>query len=68
MSFSSWQEFLQMGGYGFYVWAAYGLTLLVLGGAVLAPLLRHRQLLRARARQARRERQQGIRINESRST
>lgn len=59
-----------MGGYGFYVWAAYGLTLVVLGAVVLAPLLRHRQLLRTRARQARREQRQrqGIRVNESRST
>jgi heme exporter protein D len=54
MSFSSWSEFLHMGGYAFYVWSAYGLTLVVLGGALLAPWLRHRQLRRDLARRERR--------------
>ena len=30
------QEFLNMGGYGAYVWSAFGLTLAVLGFNVLA--------------------------------
>jgi heme exporter protein D len=58
MSFSSWSEFLQMGGYAFYVWTAYGLTLAVLGGAVLVPLLRYRRLRRETARRERREQRQ----------
>ena len=58
MSFSSWSEFFHMGGYAFYVWTAYGLTLAVLGGAVLAPLWRHRRLRRELARRERREQRQ----------
>lgn len=54
MSFSSWSDFLQMGGYAFYVWSAYSLTLVVLGGALLAPWLRYRQLRRELARRERR--------------
>ena len=58
MSFSSWSEFLQMGGYAFYVWTAYSLTLVVLGGAVLLPLLRYRRLRREATRRERREQRQ----------
>jgi heme exporter protein D len=54
MSFSNWQEFLAMGGYGFYVWASFGLTALVLVAIMLAPVQRHRALQRDLARQARR--------------
>lgn len=28
MFFESWSDFIQMGGYGFYVWLAYGISLL----------------------------------------
>ncbi len=44
-----------MGGYAFYVWTAYSLTVAVLAGAVLAPLLRYRRLRRETARRARRK-------------
>lgn len=27
MFFESWSDFIQMGGYGFYVWLAYGVSL-----------------------------------------
>ena len=54
MYFSSWSEFFQMGGYARYVWTAYGLTLVVLGGIVIAQLARHRRLRRDIARRARR--------------
>ena len=26
MFFESWQDFLKMGGYGFYVWLSYGIS------------------------------------------
>lgn len=58
MSFANWSEFLHMGGYAFYVWTAYGLTLVVLAGIVLAALRRHRQLRRSLARRERRARRQ----------
>jgi heme exporter protein CcmD len=36
----SWPGFLFMGGYGFYVWGAYVLTLMAMGGEVLLLLRR----------------------------
>lgn len=40
MQFDSFEAFLNMGGYAFYVWLAYGLTLICLGGLIF---LSHRQ-------------------------
>lgn len=34
VQFTSWQGFLTMGGYGFYVWLAYGFTAALLIGKV----------------------------------
>ncbi|RUO26355.1 heme exporter protein CcmD [Aliidiomarina minuta] len=31
MQFESWQEFILMGGYGFYVWLSFAATFLCLG-------------------------------------
>ena len=45
MQWGSWENFWAMGGYGFYVWGAYGMTVAVLVLEVV--LLRAR---RARAR------------------
>ena len=45
MQWGSWENFWAMGGYGFYVWGAYGMTVAVLALEVV--LLRAR---RARAR------------------
>lgn len=39
-------EFLQMGGYGFYVWTSYGLTVAVLLINYLLPVRREQQLIR----------------------
>ncbi len=43
MNWQSLDQFLHMGGYGLYVWGAYGVTLLVLLAEVLA--VRRRQRL-----------------------
>ena len=51
------REFLHMGGYGFYVWSAYGMAFIVLVANVVVPLLRARELRTRLARQARMERQ-----------
>jgi heme exporter protein D len=51
MNWGSAQEFFHMGGYGFYVWGSYAVTL---GVMVVEPLLarrRHRQALQDAARQ-----------------
>ena len=44
-AFSSWRDFLAMGGYGFYVWLAVGFTLLSLAVLVVHTLWQRRQLL-----------------------
>ena len=40
-------EFLDMGGYAFYVWTAYGAAFVVLALNLAAPVLRRRRLFRA---------------------
>jgi len=41
----NWSEFFTMGGYGFYVWGSYLITLILLGGEV-ALLVKRKQSLR----------------------
>ncbi len=50
-------EFFHMGGYGFYVWSAYGVTFIVLVANVVVPLMRTRELRARLARQARMQEQ-----------
>ncbi|MBA3356975.1 MAG: heme exporter protein CcmD [Pyrinomonadaceae bacterium] len=44
-----WSEFFSMGGYAFYVWGSYLVTLILMGGEVVV-LLRRRKLLRHQKR------------------
>ena len=53
MSFS---EFIDMGGYAFYVWSSYGITLVILAVNVIGPLQLRHKLLADIARAARRAR------------
>ena len=55
MSFS---EFLDMSGYGAYVWSAYAISLAVLALNVVLPILARRRYLQDEARRLRREKQQ----------
>ncbi|MCR6703091.1 MAG: heme exporter protein CcmD [Dokdonella sp.] len=48
-------DFLEMGGYGFYVWLSYAVFFAVLAIDYVAPLLRRRSVLREVAAQARRQ-------------
>jgi heme exporter protein D len=48
MTWTSFDQFLHMGGYGLYVWGSYGVTL----AAMLAEALMARQRLRAAQRSA----------------
>jgi heme exporter protein D len=50
------REFLHMGGYGLYVWSAYGLAAVVLAWNAFAPWAREQSLLRALAARRRAER------------
>jgi heme exporter protein D len=47
MNFASFSEFLAMGGYAFYVWTSYGLTLVVLLANIIIPVWQRKQLLRS---------------------
>ena len=48
-------EFLHMGGYGQYVWSAYGITFVAMLLAVVIPLRQHSSLLRRLKRQLKRK-------------
>jgi heme exporter protein D len=54
------EAFLAMGGYASYVWSAYGVALVVLGGLVLQSLRRYRMSLKALDELERRERRREI--------
>lgn len=43
----NWSEFFAMGGYGLYVWSAYGVTVVVLALNVLLPWRKRKALLQA---------------------
>jgi heme exporter protein D len=47
-------EFFHMGGYGFYVWTSYGITLIILLANIIAPLRQRRKILNDIARTAKR--------------
>ncbi|WP_411728223.1 heme exporter protein CcmD [Methyloglobulus sp.] len=53
----SLQEFLAMGGYGFYVWTSYGICLVVLIANVVIPVIQRKQFLR---QQALKQKRQGL--------
>ena len=56
MEFSSWQDFVAMGGHGLYVWLAYGLTAVVIVINVIQPMFRRRQIIRQQQLHMRRQR------------
>lgn len=49
MNYGQLQHFFEMGGYGIYVWPAYGITFAVLLMNMIVPYLRHKKLLRQQA-------------------
>lgn len=46
MQFSSFSEFLAMGGYGFYVWLSFGVSALLLIALVIVSQAKTKQLLK----------------------
>ncbi|XUO86241.1 heme exporter protein CcmD [Halomonas sp. KM072] len=58
MTFASLNEFFAMGGHGLYVWAAWGVTALLMLGILLHARLERRQLIKAVKRRMRREKAQ----------
>lgn len=53
--FESINDFIQMGGHGYYVWSAYLISLSVLIWLVVSPLQRKRKFMQEMIRQQRRE-------------
>ena len=45
MNWASWSDFFAMGGYAFYVWGSYGVTLGLLVAEVILLVLRKRNIL-----------------------
>lgn len=51
----SLQEFLAMGGYGFYVWTSYGICLIVLLINVVMPIIQRKIFLKTQALKQKRQ-------------
>jgi heme exporter protein D len=64
MQFDSINDFMQMGGYAFYVWLSYGITFGALAMLMLISVRKKHTVLRAIAKQANREQ----RLKENRGT
>lgn len=45
MQFESFGAFLNMGGYGFYVWLSFGISALLICALVLSSLIGHKQVI-----------------------
>ncbi|NMH59313.1 heme exporter protein CcmD [Alteromonas ponticola] len=54
MQFESLQTFFQMGGYAFYVWLSFGVTLFAMVALVIQSLLQRKQLLKQVLKEQRR--------------
>ncbi|MGP1627917.1 MAG: heme exporter protein CcmD [Aggregatibacter segnis] len=55
MFFESWSELLNMGGYGFYVWLSYGLSLLAIVVLIVQSLAGKSAVLKSIKREQQRE-------------
>lgn len=54
MHFASFSDFMAMGGYAFYLWLSFGLTLVCLVGIIISTRMKTRSLLaELRSKQAR---------------
>ena len=51
----NWQEFFAMGGYAFYVWMSYGITVIVMLVIVITPIVQRKQFLRQQALRLKRQ-------------
>ncbi|WP_370060226.1 heme exporter protein CcmD [Neptunomonas phycophila] len=61
MQFSTFSEFINMGGHGLYVWLAYGIALAIITANILMPILARIALINNLVRRARREKHQASR-------
>ncbi len=51
----SWSEFFEMGGYAFFVWTSYGLTLAVIVLNIIMPVMQRKKVINRVKRAIRRE-------------
>lgn len=55
MQFSSFADFINMGGYGFYVWLSYGVALALLVGLVMTSISGRKRVITEIAMRLKRE-------------
>ena len=55
MQFDSFSAFIDMGGYGFYVWLSYGVTAALLLILILSSVTGHKQVIKNIAQRKQRE-------------
>ena len=46
MQFESFAAFINMGGYGFYVWLSFGVTFVAMGIIAIQSFIKHQNLLK----------------------
>ena len=51
----NWSEFFNMGGYAFYVWTSYGLTLIVIVANIVSPMMQRKKVISRIKRAIKRE-------------
>lgn len=51
----NWSEFFHMGGYAFFVWTSYALTLIVIVANIVAPMLQRKKVISRIKRAIKRE-------------
>ena len=68
MQFNSFNAFLSMGGYGFYVWLSFGVSTALILALVLNSLINHKQVIKNIAlRQQREDKLRQVRKNRNNS-
>ncbi|ALO33971.1 transcriptional regulator [Colwellia sp. MT41] len=55
MQFNSFSDFINMGGYGFYVWLSFGATALILSLLLISSKAGHQQIIDQIAKRKQRE-------------
>jgi heme exporter protein D len=55
MQFDSISAFIDMGGYGFYVWLSYGVSIIALALLVFSSITRHKNIKQQIAQRIKRE-------------
>ena len=51
----NWSEFFHMGGYAFFVWTSYALTLIVIVANIVAPMIQRKKVISRIKRAIKRE-------------